>query len=146
MTRCLLLSVAPLLALAACTTPIPAPVPTGTSLFGRWKLVKMVGGFTGRIVSYPASPIIDLFTPDSTYQSCSGGRCTPFTQYYIRTERSYISGRPERILTIMRRVFLGRPDTGSVLLKDRFRINEVNTRLTIAQDGPESDTYFYSRL
>ena len=46
----------------------------------------------------------------------------------------------------MRRVFLGRPDTGSVLLKDRFRINEVNSRLTIAQDGPESDTYFYSRL
>lgn len=144
MNRCFFLFVALSLALAACTTPTPAP--TGTGLVGRWNLEKTVGGFTGRGVSYPQYPVTDVFTPDSTYQRCDSGGCTPFTQYYIRTERSYISGRPERILTIMRRVFLGRPDTGSVLLKDRYRIDELNARLTISQDGPDGETYYYSRL
>jgi hypothetical protein len=136
-----------LLFAAGCQKADDGPtIPASTDIFGRWRLDKMVGGLTGQRVSYPTPPITDVFNQDSSFQRCTGGSCVALTTYFIRTQRSFITGKQERILTIQKRVYLAAPDTGSVLLNDRYRILEIGNNLILDQDRPDGYTNYYQRM
>jgi hypothetical protein len=74
-----------------------------------------VGGVTGKEVYTPATTNYNRtyqFNRDSTFVECSNSQCNPAVKFSSRMEKSLLDGQQHLILTIPRKVYLARPDTG----------------------------------
>jgi len=121
--------------------------PVSTEIFGEWIWLYSLGGLTGNQVTKPSIGMESTykFTRDSLWTQCYNGKCEVPTKFTMRMERSILFGDNRMILTIRRRVHLAQPDTGSVIIKDRYLVDEVSNELHIAQDIPDGFGEFYSR-
>ncbi|TGD79873.1 hypothetical protein [Hymenobacter wooponensis] len=121
------------------------PEPTG--IFGEWQWISSVGGLTGKDVLTPA--IVGAqrtlsFTRDSMFVQCDADQCSVPTKFILRQERSWLDAQQHLILTVRRRLYLAAPDTGFVVLVNRYRVSEVSGTLRIDQERPDGyvETYY----
>jgi hypothetical protein len=121
--------------------------PISHELIGHWRWLYSLGGLNGKQVMTPAAGTVSTyrFTPDSSWTQCYNGKCDAPTKFTLRTERSVLFGSNRLILTLRRRARLAPPDTGSVLIKDRYLVDELSNELHIAQDTPDGFGEYYSR-
>jgi len=119
-----------------------------SELFGDWQWVSNTGGFTGKEVYTPANSNLSrtlTFTRDSMFVQCDNGQCSAPARFTSRTERSFFTGKPTLILTLHRRIYLARPDTGSVTIRSRYSINEISNKLRINQEVADGFEEVYTR-
>ncbi|GAC1371802.1 MAG: hypothetical protein NVSMB30_11850 [Hymenobacter sp.] len=128
--------------------PQKAP-PASTEIFGEWQWVSSVGGFTGKAVYTPANT-----GGERTYRF---NRDSTFVEYYknqykvvpvkftMRMEKSFFDHQQHLILTIPRRIYLARPDTGFHVIRFRYTVREVSDTLRLDEEMADGFEESYRR-
>ena len=125
-------------------------LPISTEIFGEWQWVSSVGGLTGKEVVTPASVGVERtyrFNWDSTFVECLSynKQCEAPVKFTLRMETSFFDHQQHLILTIPRRVYLARPDTGFHVIRFRYAVREVSNSLRLAQERPDGYEESYHR-
>ena len=113
--------------------PVPAShVPALTEIFGEWQWVSSVGGLTGKQVETPpaGSEYTYQFDRDSSFVECHNGQCSVPGKFSLRMEKSLLFG-DQRLTLVLRR------NTGSVVERTRYLVEEILDELRINDDSPD---------